>query len=127
WAIQHQKAKVSSEGCSMAQKHVIEYPREQAEEKPSAQGDSPPPKPASRRRFVLPVVLIVVAAAVGFGVWKVFFAAPPMPENIVVLSGRIEGDDSAVSPKAGGRILEIRFREGDSVNAGDIIAVLMDE
>ena len=45
-----------------------------------------------------------------------------------VAKGRsLEGDDSAVSPKAGGRILEIRFREGDSVNAGDVIAVLVDE
>jgi len=33
----------------------------------------------------------------------------------VALSGRIEGDDSAVAPKATGRILEVRFREGDSV------------
>jgi membrane fusion protein YbhG len=109
----------------MAQKQVIEYPR--GEEKPSAPEESPRPKPASRRRFVLPLVLIVVAVAVGFAVWKLFFAAPPTPENIVLLSGRIEGDDSAVSPKAGGRILEIRFREGDSVKAGDIIAVLIDE
>jgi HlyD family secretion protein len=73
------------------------------------------------------LVVVVALAAAGFTIWKVFFSAPPTPENIVVLSGRIEGDDSAVSPKAGGRILEIHFREGDGVNAGDIIAVLMDE
>jgi HlyD family secretion protein len=53
--------------------------------------------------------------------------APPLPDSIVPVSGRIEGDDSAVSPKTSGRILEIRVREGDSVNAGEIIAVLDDE
>jgi HlyD family secretion protein len=43
------------------------------------------------------------------------------------LSGRIEGDDSAAAPKTAGRIIEIRFREGDSVKAGDTIATLDDE
>ena len=42
------------------------------------------------------------------------------------MSGRIEGDDSAVAPKTAGRILEIRVREGDTVKAGDTIAVLDD-
>jgi HlyD family secretion protein len=44
----------------------------------------------------------------------------------VTVSGRIEGDDSAVSPKTQGRIVEIRVREGDTVKAGEIIAVLDD-
>jgi HlyD family secretion protein len=44
----------------------------------------------------------------------------------VIVSGRIEGDDSAIAPKTTGRILEIRFREGDVVKAGDAIAVLDD-
>jgi HlyD family secretion protein len=39
----------------------------------------------------------------------------------------VEGDDSAVSPKTAGRIIEIRFREGDAVKAGDVIAILDDE
>lgn len=81
----------------------------------------------SVRRLILPLIVILVLAAAGVGVWRVFFAAPPIPENIVQLSGRIEGDDSALSPKTSGRILEIRVREGDSVTSGEIIAVLDDE
>jgi HlyD family secretion protein len=42
------------------------------------------------------------------------------------LSGRIEGDDSAVASKTTGRIVEIHVREGDEVKAGDVIAVLDD-
>jgi HlyD family secretion protein len=60
-------------------------------------------------------------------IWRTFLRAPALPDNLIALSGRIEGDVSAVAPKAGGRILEIRVREGDSVRSGDVIAVLSDE
>src|ERR1039458_8603656 len=91
-----------------------------------APADAKPPR-SMARRIIVPLVVIVILAAVGFGVWRVFFYTPPMSPNIVPLSGRIEGDDSAVSPKTSGRILEIRVREGDSVSPGNIIAVLDDE
>ncbi len=71
--------------------------------------------------------LIVVALAVAaFFIWRGYFANPRIPDSIVTVSGRIEGDDSAVSPKTAGRIIEIRVREGDTVKAGDTIATLDD-
>jgi HlyD family secretion protein len=68
----------------------------------------------------------VVLIALGLLVWRLFFATPAVPASIVAVSGRIEGDDSAVASKTTGRILEVRVREGDTVNAGDPIAVLDD-
>jgi HlyD family secretion protein len=68
----------------------------------------------------------VILAAIGYGVWKKFLQPAPVPEGVVQLSGRIEGDDSAIAPKVAGRIAEIRFREGDVVKAGDVIATLDD-
>lgn len=82
--------------------------------------------PRPRRRIVL-VALALMLAAGAYIVWREFFAKPSLPESIVALSGRIEGDDSAIAPKTSGRILEIHFREGDSVKAGDIIAILSDD
>ncbi|HEX5082665.1 MAG TPA: HlyD family efflux transporter periplasmic adaptor subunit [Blastocatellia bacterium] len=79
------------------------------------------------RRIVLILLLLAALAALAFLIWKLFFANRGVPGNVVVLSGRIEGDDSAVAPKATGRILEMRFREGDCVKAGDIIAILDNE
>jgi HlyD family secretion protein len=76
------------------------------------------------RRLVILLVLLIVLAAAAFLIWKLFFAKRALPENIVTLSGRIEGDDSAVAPITTGRILEMRFREGDSVKAGEPIAIL---
>jgi HlyD family secretion protein len=107
-------------------------PPQQSEPTPhSAAGSSPPSPPqndapAARRRrpiILLAAVLLLVSAVV---VWRVFFATPAIPDSIVALSGRIEGDDSAVASKTTGRILEVRVREGDTVNAGDVIAVLDD-
>ena len=74
----------------------------------------------------IPIILLI-AVVLGIGVWRFVLAAPKAPENVVVLSGRIEGDDSAISSKTSGRIMEVRFREGDTVKAGDTIATLDDE
>lgn len=95
---------------------------------PAQQSQPPRSKPARRSlRPVIFLLVLAVLAGAGFAIWKTFFAAAPVPNSIVVLSGRVEGDDSAVAPKTTGRILEIRVREGDSVQAGDTIAVLDDE
>jgi HlyD family secretion protein len=48
------------------------------------------------------------------------------PGNVIDLSGRIEGDDSAVASKLAGRVVSVRVREGDTVRAGDVIATLDD-
>jgi HlyD family secretion protein len=77
------------------------------------------------RRKVLPLVLIILIV-LGIVLWKFVFSKPAAPETVVALSGRIEGDDSAISPKTSGRIAEVRYREGDTVKAGDTIAVLDD-
>jgi len=85
--------------------------------------ESTPP----RSRILPRILILLVLLLAGFGIWKLFFSRPALPDNIVALSGRIEGDDSAVSPKTSGRIVEIRVREGDLVKAGDTIAVLDDQ
>jgi HlyD family secretion protein len=79
-----------------------------------------------RRNPLKVIVPLLLLAGIGFGVWKLVFSKPAEPANIVALTGRIEGDDSAISPKVSGRLLEIRFREGDSVKAGETIATLDD-
>jgi HlyD family secretion protein len=82
-----------------------------------------PPKKRAFPRILIPILLLLV----GFAVWKFFFSHPASPDSVVALSGRIEGDDSALSAKTSGRIMEVRFREGDSVKAGDIVAILDDQ
>lgn len=80
----------------------------------------------NRRRTARIVILVILALGV-YALWRTIFTAPPLPPNVLALSGRIEGDESAISPKASGRIIKICFREGDSVHVGDIVAVLSDD
>ncbi len=75
-------------------------------------------------RFVL---ILAVAVVAGLLIYWFLIRQPPTPHNIIALSGRIEGDDSKISCKTSGRIREIRVREGDTVKAGDVIALLDDE
>ena len=83
-------------------------------------------QPRRSRRGIMVAVLLLAAVAGGYAIWKTYFSTQPVPDNIVMLSGRIEGDDSSVASKATGRILEVRYREGDTVKEGDIIAILDD-
>src|SRR5216110_1514723 len=72
---------------------------------------SPPATVAQtlRKRLWFIVLLVII---LGIVIWRLTFAASRIPDSIVILSGRID---------------DIRFREGDSVKAGDTIAVLDDE
>jgi len=82
-------------------------------------------RPQNPRRFILLASILVLCFGI-FIVWRAFFAKPPQPANVVALSGRVEGDDSAIAGKTSGRLLEMHFREGDQVKAGEVIAVLDD-
>jgi HlyD family secretion protein len=97
-----------------------------ADEKAKQAADEKTKQAATRRRLILMILTGVVLIAAALLIWNILFAAPRIPKSVVVVSGRIEGDDSAVASKTTGRILEVRVREGDTVNAGDTIAVLDD-
>lgn len=85
---------------------------------------TPPPKPGTRRTAI--VVALAVLIAGGVYLWRVLDASP-VPDGVIQLSGRIEADAATVAPKLSGRILELRVHEGDTVTAGDVIAILGDE
>jgi HlyD family secretion protein len=95
---------------------------------PSPAGDAPPAPRRSRRRRSLAIAgLLAVAAVAGVAAYRHFLASPATSPRVVAASGRIEGDDAAIAAKIGGRIRELTVREGDGVEAGQVIAVLDDE
>jgi HlyD family secretion protein len=105
---------------------VTEPPKPARKPTEQEQPQTTPPAPQKRSKAAVRILLVVVLIAAAVLLWR-FLAAPGVPANIVQLSGRIEGDDSAVAPKTAGRILAITVREGDQVKADQIIATLDDE
>jgi len=73
----------------------------------------------SKLKIILPLVLLVVAAGVGSRYW---LTRPD--DSVIELSGRIEGYETNLGAKRGGRIAEVTVREGDRVTAGQVIARL---
>jgi len=99
-----------------------------------ARRNEPPatPSPTRRRRKKTKgglILFMLAIAAIALLVWYFFIHRPALKgaENLVVSPGRIAGDEATVSAKIAGRVREIRVREGDSVNAGDVIAMLDDD
>jgi HlyD family secretion protein len=97
------------------------------EDQKSKPTEKAPPRRSRIRQWLPGLLFIAVLAGAAYLLWRIFFASTGAPQNVVTLSGRIEGDVSTVAAKFSGRILEVRVREGDTVNAGDVIAVLDDE
>jgi HlyD family secretion protein len=94
---------------------------------PPASSVPTPPPPASRRRRPLALIgALVVLVLAGGVIWRLFLAGSGLPPGVLGVSGRIEGDDAAVAAKLAGRIREITVREGDQVEAGQVIALLDD-
>jgi HlyD family secretion protein len=82
---------------------------------------------STRRRLLVLLGLLVAVGLAGFAAWRLFLAHPDLPPGVIAVSGRIEGDDAAVAAKTTGRIRHIAVREGDRIEAGQVIAMLDDE
>ncbi len=86
------------------------------------------PQPSGKRpKIPKPVRIlgaIALLAGVGFGVYRLFFYHPE-PSGLF-LSGRIEGYETDVSAKIGGRIASVAVREGDDVKPGQLLVRLDD-
>ena len=92
---------------------------------------SPPQKRKPPRILAFAIMLAIAGAALAWvkpsTTLSQLFHGNSGAVRTIALSGRIEGDDSAVAPKTSGRILEVRVREGDNVSGGQILAVLDDQ
>lgn len=73
-----------------------------------------------RRKGVLAAV--VLAALAGAAIWYAReYRRAPAPASVVT-TGTVEGIETNVSSKIAGRLVAVRFREGDRVKAGDLLA-----
>ncbi|SRR5579883_1514427 len=88
---------------------------------------SSPSLPSKRQRQFNPRLLVPlgVAAIAGVGTAIWYFLAHPANHNLR-LSGRIEGYETDVGAKTGGRVDLISVREGDQVKRGQLLVRISD-
>lgn len=69
------------------------------------------------------LLLLLAAAAWSWHQWR---QREPMPEGLILASGRLEGDRHTVASKLPGRVVALLAREGDEVTAGQVLVRLDD-
>lgn len=83
----------------------------------------PAPRPNRRRWLRLVALAALGAAAAGGGYWWTH-RLPPLPAGIAYGNGRMEADPIDIATKFAGRIAELKVDEGDTVSAGQTVAVM---
>ncbi|TWU21448.1 putative multidrug resistance protein EmrK [Novipirellula galeiformis] len=78
------------------------------------------------KRVVI-LLLLVGCTAGGYYAWDRWGRVEPLADGLVQANGRIEGDHVTVASKFAGKINEILVREGESVEAGQVLARLSSE
>ncbi|MFL6845729.1 MAG: HlyD family secretion protein [Allosphingosinicella sp.] len=72
----------------------------------------------SRRTWLFILIAVLVAA---FAAWQVL-SRERMPDGFAAGNGRLEANEVYISAKFPGRIKEVLVNEGDTVNAGQVVA-----
>src|SRR5215831_15918064 len=80
----------------------------------STPASTTPPHNNRRRWMILGAILL---AAGGVAAWLIF-SGPKLPHGFAGGNGRLEANQVYVASKYPGRVLEVLFNEGDTVDAG---------
>jgi HlyD family secretion protein len=102
----------------MTEARVTSVPAQQPTAQPAA-APTAKAKPRSRRTLIIGGVVV---AAVAAGVAGYFLTRPALPAGFAGGNGRLEANQFYISSKYPGRIAEVFFHEGDTVDAGQVLA-----
>lgn len=72
-------------------------------------------------RWIVIIGVLGAAGYFGFRVWQ-HMQPPPLPEGFTVGNGRLEATDIDIATKLAGRLQDVLLREGDTVEAGQVVA-----
>jgi HlyD family secretion protein len=88
-----------------------------------AVGRSLPGAARARRatRWTAAAVVLLLAAAGGLALWRERVRTR-LPDGIVESNGRLEAEQIQIATKLAGRVAEVLVDEGDTVDAGDVLA-----
>lgn len=74
------------------------------------------------RPLIAGVIVLAAVAAIGWYFWDQ--QTGDLPDGFATGNGRLEADQIDIATKVPGRIAEIRVREGDLVQPGEVLAVM---
>lgn len=77
---------------------------------------------SKKRRLLILLLLVVVGAALFY-----FYRSQQVSSDRIMISGRIEGYETNIGPKIGGRVDNITVREGDLVKRDQLIVQISDD
>lgn len=97
---------------------------DQRPQTPDRQQINPPPPKRGLPKPLRILGAIALVAGLGAGGYRLLLYQPPPPG--LFLSGRIEGYETDVSAKIGGRIDAVTVREGDAVHPGEVLVKIDD-
>lgn len=82
--------------------------------------------PIKRRRTLPFVLLLLVLGGVGMVIYSRWQTGQALPEGLLQVNGRIEGDSVTIASKFAGRIGQLLAREGDTVTQGQALVQIED-
>jgi HlyD family secretion protein len=85
-----------------------------------------PAAPRPHRSPIIPILFILILG-ISIAGWNYFSNRSKSPEGILEVSGRIEGYETNVGAKIGGRVDLVTHREGEMVKGGELIAQISDD
>jgi HlyD family secretion protein len=82
--------------------------------------------PLNRRALAGLALALALLAGAGLVAYQLWFGDDVLPEGLIQVNGRIEGDRIVVAARYPGRVVRLLAREGDTVQAGQALAQLDD-
>ncbi|GAB5045997.1 hypothetical protein [Thermodesulfovibrio sp. TK110] len=76
------------------------------------------------KKLIIVTIILILLFALSFLIIK---GSEKTPQGLIILSGRIEGRETNVSPKIQGRIIKLYKDEGDSVRQGELLCEIDSE
>ncbi len=104
-------------------KEVVQSPVSDGKQQELPQPNQKKPKRGIPKPLKI-LVAIALISGVGYGIYRLFFYESE-PDGLF-LSGRIEGYETDISAKTGGRIATVAVREGDIVKPGQLLVQIDD-
>lgn len=98
-------------------------PEATAESKPETTAEPKKTITKQQKKWLITIIVVLILAGLGVAAW-LLFGKDDKNKGLVSGNGRIEAVEIDVAAKTAGRVKDILVREGEFVNAGQVVALM---